>query len=570
MALPSLQQPTPLQILLIEDNEGDAFLVQETLEDTRAGFAVSHAYSIAEAEPMYRAQDFDILLLDLSLPGISGLDAVEKLQHDLPRTPIIVMTGLNDETKALYAMQAGAQDYLVKGRYSNEALPRAIRYAIERKRFENEVIELAHFDRVTRLMHSDIFRSNLEAAIIMAAQNGMHLAVLLVSLRRFRDVTTMLGHEAGNALLKEVAVRLKECLMAQDCAARLEGDEFVLLLTGSRARDEELPGIAQRIMEHIQMPFFLEGAQAEIGCSIGIATYPACGRSAGELMKHADIALHRARQATKDEFQFFTDKLNVEFVERMTLEKELREALKSRLLVPYYQPIMDLKNNTVCGVETLLHWQHPEKGLIPPGAFMPIAQKSDLVVDISAYVTELACNDYRLWKKNLPQTFYVTINLSGKDIQSQSFTDRLAKILGDSGMNPKNIALEITECALTDDAKQSIEALRKCREMGASIFVDDFGTGYSSLSYLSVLPLDILKIHRSFVSGIETNEHNRLIATSTIHLAKGLGLKVIAEGIETGAQKDLLTELGCDKAQGSFFAKPMTAGELMKWLPKTA
>ncbi len=568
---PSLAQiqPSSLEILLVEDNESDAFLIQEMLEKTSPKvFLISHAPTLEAAEPEYRQRDFQVLLLDLNLPGLSGMDAVEKVRLDLPAVPIIVMTGMDDEKKALGAMQRGAQDYIVKGQYDNNILPRAIRYAIERKRFENRVLELVHFDQVTGLISRDVFMDRMEGSISLASQNNLSLAVLILSLRRFKEVTATLGHEIGNKLLKAVAMRLKECLMRQDAIARLEGDEFVLLITGQLAAPDGLAGFCQHIIDTIESSFEIDGHSVHIGCSIGVATYPGCGKDAVELAKHADIALHRAKQNIKNEFQFYTQKLNQELNERITLEKELQTAIERHELIAHYQPIIDLKNNRVCGVETLIRWKHPEKGFIPPNTFIPLAERSELILEISEYVLQEACRDFLSWKNLITQPFYMAINISTRDLQQNDFIDRLGKLLSLTKINPSNIALEITEGTLMEDPKQAILALNACRELGASVFIDDFGTGYSSLSYLGILPLDVLKIDRSFVSDIVTNEHNRLIATATINLAHGLGLKVVAEGIETKEQKDLLQVLGCDKAQGYYFAKPMPSNELATWLTK--
>jgi len=561
------QATLPIHILLIEDSEGDSFLIQEALTDcTNGKFIVVHAPTVEDAEKEYVARVFDVLLLDMNLPGLSGLEAVEKVRKDQPGIPIIVMTGMDDEERALSAMQRGVQDYLVKGNYTNEVLPRSIRYAIERQRFENKVIQLIHFDQVTGLINREVFLERLEGAISLASQNNMPLAVLLINLKQFKDVNATLGHDTGNKLLKTVATRLREYILPHDAIARLEGDEFIVMVAGNQAIPENLTHFAQGIIDTIRTPFEVDGQSINIGCNIGVATYPSCGKDGTELMKHADIALHRAKQSSKDEFHFYTQKLNEELMERILIEKELRIALKERALSAWYQPIIDMRTNRVCGVETLLRWQHPTRGFIPPSTFIPIAEKTDLIMEISEYVMNAACTDYAVWENLVQQPFYVAINLSTKDLQKTNFPDRLNNILQKTKMNPKHIALEITEGSLMEDPKQTITALQQCRQAGAAIFVDDFGTGYSSLSYLSLLPLDVLKIDQSFVRDILTNKHNRMIANSTINLAHGLGLHVVAEGIETTGQLELLKMIGCDKAQGFHFAKPMPISELLEWL----
>lgn len=558
-----------INILLIEDNDGDAFLIQEMLEKvTSEAFSIFHAPTLETGEPEYKMRNFNVLLLDLSLPGLSGMEAVEKVRGDLPSIPIIVMTGMDDEKKALDVIKRGAQDYIVKGQYANNILPRAIRYAIERKQFENRVIELMHFDRITGLINREVFLDRLENTIAYVDRNNIPFAIAMLSLRRFKEVTATLGHETGNALLKAVAMRLKESLLKEEALARLEGDEFIFLVVGHHAKPQNLALFCQTIIDAIERPFDGEEQPIHIGCSIGVATYPACGKNKTELTKHADVALHRAKQNPKNGFQFYTQTLNEELNGRIRLEKELQTAITQRQLITWYQPIIDLKNNSICGVETLVRWNHPERGIMPPSTFIPLAEKSELILAISEYVMQEACKDFLSWKHLIPTPVYVAINLSARDFQKKEFIQRLDNAMAATNISSKDVALEVTESLLMEDPKQAIATLKACRQIGASIFVDDFGTGYSSLSYLSALPLDVLKIDRSFVKDITTNGHNLLIATATINLAHALGLKVVAEGIETSEQKEALTILGCDKAQGYYFAKPMPLESLVEWLQK--
>lgn len=556
-----------INILLIEDNEGDVFLIQDVLQKVSAhGFSIFHAPTLEKAELQYRSHTFNVLLLDLNLPGLSGVDAIEKVRCDLPGIPIIVMTGLDDEKRALHIIQKGVQDYIVKGQYANNILPRAIRYAIERKQFENRVIELVHFDQVTGLINREVFLERLEGAMALSNQNGMPLAVLLLSLRHFKEVTATLGHDVGDKLLKAIAVRLKECLMKQDALARMDGAEFILYIAGDLAAAENLEQFVQGMLDAIARPFEIDGHRIFLGCSIGVAPFSGGNPEEVDLFKHANIALHRAKQDSESRFQFYTQALSQELYDRIILGKELRNALKQQELQAYYQPIVDLKTGRVCGVETLVRWQHPERGMIMPAKFIPFAEQSELIQEITENVLQQACEAFPLWKHLVTEPFYVSVNLSARDFRRKDFMTRLERILDVTGMSPKNIAFEVTEGTIMEDAKRTALTLASCREKGASIFIDDFGTGYSSLSYLSKLPLDILKIDRSFVTDMVTNGHDLMIATATINLAHALNLQVVAEGIETVEQKQLLTILGCDKAQGYYFAKPMPMKELIAWL----
>lgn len=556
-----------INILLIEDNEGDVFLIREMLRKVSdRDFSLVHAPTLETAEVHYRSGVFNVLLLDLSLPGLSGAEAIEKVRCDLPGIPIIVMTGLDDERRALSVIQQGVQDYIVKGQYGNNILPRAIRYAIERKQFENRVIELVHFDQVTGLINREVFLERLEGAMALSNQSGMPLAVLLLSLQHFNEVTATLGHDIGDKLLKAIAIRLKECLMKQDALARMDGAEFILYIAGDMAAAENLEGFAQGLIDAVARPFEIEGHRIFLGCSIGVAPFSGGNPEEVDLFKHANIALHRAKQDTESRFQFYTQALSQELNERIVLGKELRNALKQQEFQAYYQPIVDLKTGRVCGVETLVRWQHPERGMILPGKFIPFAEQSELIQEITENVLQQACEAFPSWRHLVSEPFYISVNLSARDFRRKDFMARLENILNATDMSIKNIAFEVTEGVLMEDAKQTALTLASCREKGASIFIDDFGTGYSSLSYLSKLPLDVLKIDRSFVTDMVTNGHNLMIATATINLAHALNLQVVAEGIETAEQKDLLSILGCDKAQGYYFAKPMPVKELIAWL----
>ncbi|NDF11955.1 MAG: GGDEF domain-containing response regulator [Proteobacteria bacterium] len=558
---------SPLHILLIEDNDGDALLIRKMLERVSPStFTILHASTLEMAEPEYQKQTFHLLLLDMNLPGISGMEAVEKLRRDLPYTPLIVMTGLDDEQKALGALQLGAQDYIVKGHYGNNVLPRAIRYAVERKRYENKVVELVHFDRTTGLINRDHFMERLADAIAQAKTSELKLGVMLLALRRFKEVTATLGHEVGQGLLKAVGTRLKECLQQPNAIARLEGDEFALQVTGPLAQPENLARFAMKILNAIEEPFEVEKYILRVGGSIGIATFPECGQDRSELLTHADSALHRARQNMNSTFQFYNNKLNHELNERVNLEKELRQAAGGDQFVNHYQPIVDLSTGQLCGMETLLRWQHPDRGMISPAIFIPLAEKSDCILYITESVISEAFRDFHEFSGDIPEQAYISINLSARNLQQRNFMYDLRELVSKVRMKPSNIAFELTEGMLMQDPDKTIKMLRACREYGASILVDDFGTGYSSLSYLSRLPLDILKLDRSFVSNITTNRHNMVIATATINMAHALGLKVVAEGIENRGQYELLKSLGCDSGQGYFISKPMPKDEFRSWL----
>lgn len=552
-------------ILYVEDNEGDFFLVNEALKETGKPFNLSHSLSIEEIANVANDVAFDVVLLDMNLPGITGLDALKYIRNDYPKTPIITLTGVDDQQRALDFIQHGAQDYLVKGQHDAELLERAIRYAIERKHFENELFKLTYSDQLTGLINYDMLLEILPKSIAFAEQNETPLAIISLNLSDYKSMNDRIGHEEANELLAACAERLKTCVEEEDSIARIRGDHFIILLQGDHAAPDHLPNRFRRIIDTLGRDLEVAGRALQPGCFIGVASHPSCGDDAKSLIQNATTAMQQAREHSKNTIRNFDSSFNDEIENQLYLQRELENAIAEQSLEPYYQPIYDIQNNKLAGAEALLRWILPEKGFIPPDIFIPIAEHCELMQDVSTLVINKVCEHYKTIQSKVKQPFYISVNLSTQELD-QSLPQRIEDIFQRTNTSPKHIALEVTESLLMDDPKESRITLAYCKRMGNVILIDDFGTGYSSLSHLSKLPLDRLKIDRGFVMDMETNEQNMVIVKSTIQLAHGLGLKVVAEGVETQEQLDLLRELGCDCIQGYFFAKPMPASDFVTWL----
>jgi diguanylate cyclase (GGDEF)-like protein len=428
--------------------------------------------------------------------------------------------------------------------------------------------QLAFFDPLTGLPNRNLLRDRVDRALASARRGGTFVALLFLDLDDFKRVNDSLGHEVGDQLIGKVAERLQEPLREADTVARWGGDEFVVLLTGLR-RPEDAALVSEKVLVAMREPFDLHGQRFAMGVSIGIDVYPYQAEGADDLIKHADIALYRAKQSGKRCYLFFTQSMNEELREKMTLERELRRALGSDELVLHYQPRVDLGDGSVRSVEALLRWQHPERGLMPPGYFIPLAEETGLIVPLGRMVLEMACRQARVWQ-DAGRPLRVAVNLSSQQLDQPDFVDDVAAILAEQKLVPGLLELEITETTVMRDVAQSGRTLQHLKDLGVHISLDDFGTGYSSLAYLSRLPLSSLKIDRSFVLAIGDDpgrtpiEAN--IVQTVIALGHSLDCRLIAEGVETEAQRRFLHGLACEEAQGYLFARPVPPEALFSTL----
>lgn len=417
---------------------------------------------------------------------------------------------------------------------------------------------LANHDALTGLPNRKLLHDRLEYSI--SARNKTHIAVLFLDLDNFKTINDSLGHRIGDQLLIAVGKILSGCIREGDTVARIGGDEFVLILPDI-ASPESAAVAAQKIIDTVVRPIPIQGTELCVSASIGISIYPADGVTVDSLMKNADIAMYQAKEKGKNTYHFFTADMDILAKQRLDIEKGLRRALEQQEFSLHYQPKIDLSNGKLVGVEALLRWKNPDGTFVPPSTFIPIAEESGLIVPIGSWVLETACRKGKEWHDAGFANLIVSVNLSARQLWKRDFVEKTGKILSETQFNPSCLDLEITESALMRDTELSSTVLSELKKLGVGVSIDDFGTGYSSLSYMKHFEVDYLKIDQSFVRDLETDPNDMALSEAIIVMAHKLGLKVIAEGIETQGQKNLLVAAGCDQGQGYLFSRPIPPDE---------
>jgi diguanylate cyclase (GGDEF)-like protein len=386
------------------------------------------------------------------------------------------------------------------------------------------------------------------------------MALLLLDLDHFKEVNDTLGHPIGDRLLEAVAARLQGCVRAGDTVARLGGDEFAILQVGLRG-PEDVEALCRRIIDVLGQPLHLDGHDLFVGVSIGVALHPEDGERPESLMRNADLALYRAKGEGRHTFRFFENDMNARLQERKALEADLREAVDRDQLEVHYQPLFDLQHGKLTGFEALLRWRHPERGWVPPDLFVPLAERTGLIVGIGEWVLDTACAQAALWRASAGGDLRIAVNLSPVQFARQDVVGLVAAALQRTGLPPALLELEITEGTILQHTETNLTTLRRLRDMGVRIAMDDFGTGYSSFGYLRSFPFDTLKIDRSFVRDLTSQSDAAAIVRAALSLARSLGMDAVAEGIETASQLDLLEAEGCREAQGFYLGRPAPAQE---------
>jgi diguanylate cyclase (GGDEF)-like protein len=459
--------------------------------------------------------------------------------------------------RPLDAGRFGSRDEL-RAREVIEHSAGALRRAAEREVLEEQLRHRAFYDSLTGLPNRALFLDRIAHGIARGERLGQELAVLFIDLDRFKVVNDSLGHSAGDELLVQVGWRLRSCLRESDTIARLGGDEFTVLLEGPSAVADAVKA-AERILATLAAPFVIDGQEAYAGASVGIAGGTAIRESGRDLLREADIALYRAKASGRGRHVVFEARMNHLPAEHLHLESDLHRAIERNELRVHYQPIFSLSDARITGLEALVRWEHPEKGLVPPGYFIPLAEDTGLIVPIGKWVIEEACRQMSEWKRSYPgaEDLFISVNLSARQLQDPNLLEDVEHAIAESGLDPQHLQLEITESVVMQEPEATVFKLNALKSLGISLAVDDFGTGYSSLAYLKRFPIDVLKIDRAFVAGLVQGEHDAAIVRTVVSLARALGLHTTAEGIEDRSQWQLLQELGCDHGQGFVFARPL-------------
>ena len=435
----------------------------------------------------------------------------------------------------------------------------------ERRAAEEKIKRMAMEDALTGLPNRMKFQSRLADAIHTAERTHRIVGIMLLDLDHFKHVNDTMGHPAGDALLQAVAKRLQVCTRKSDTVARLGGDEFAVIANNAETVDG-LTILARRIVHALSQPFDLDGRKILSGTSIGITVYPLDNGDPETLVRNADLALYRAKADGRGTYHLFDEAMNAEIHARRILEEDLRGAVEREELVVHYQPQIDIRTGRVVGAEALLRWPHPERGPIPPGEFIPVAESSRLIIPISQWLMRTVCAQTKAWHDEGFDDLSASINVSPLHFRQGSLPDEVCEVLGETGLPAEWLELEITEGMVMERTDKTIDALHELRDIGVNLAIDDFGTGYSSLGYLKRFPLDRLKIDQSFVRDIATDLNDRAICLAVIRLGHSLNLKVIAEGVEDREQFDFLTEQGCDEVQGYYFSRPLPAEAFSRFL----
>ena len=434
----------------------------------------------------------------------------------------------------------------------------AYREIRERRQAERKLRFIATHDPLTALPNRTMFSERLNQRLGAKRRQFDQHAILFIDLDRFKNINDTLGHEAGDRMLQDVAARLSHCVRQSDIVARQGGDEFVVLIE-EFSDPRAISIVAEKILVEISKPLTLQGKDYHVTASIGISTYPDDGTDMQTLLKNADIAMYRAKEQGKNNYQYYSKKMNLHSVERLALESGLRQALPRNELLLHYQPKVDARNGLITGVEALLRWQHPELGLVSPAQCIPLAEETGLIVPIGEWVLRTACAQNLAWQKRGLPPLKIAVNLSARQFNEQTLASDIAKILAETGLAPHWLELEITESMVMHDPEQAVATMQTLKGMGIDLAIDDFGTGYSSLAYLRRFPIDSLKMDGSFIRDLPYSEGDAAITQAIIAMGKNLRLKVIAEGVENERQVSFLRQQDCHDMQGFFFSRPLPA-----------
>lgn len=556
-----------LKLLAIDDDEASVLLLKYMLAETnRTHFDISWCAGGEEALPMLKQGLWDVCILDHRLGGAhTGIDVLREARDAGITIPIIMLTGMSDGHTDLQALQAGANDFLPKDAITSALLERSILYTVERARHERSLRELATIDAVTGVANRALFQSTLYKTLDLAKRNQTKASLLFIDLDRFKPINDTLGHDIGDLVLRKVSQLLQYTARSSDLVARLGGDEFALILNEVE-NGLSACRVANDLVGALTEPLDVSGYQLSVTPSIGIATFPEDAEDSDTLTRAADTAMYAAKKNGGSQYCFFSREMQSSALLRAQIETDLAVALKSNQLTLQYQPEWTISEYRVRAVEALLRWSHPKLGNISPATFIPIAERTPMIHDIGDLVMRLACQEY---EKHMSKHFYrgtrLSINVSMQQLQQEKFLTRIVEILQDTNFKPENLEIEVTESALMADPSTAIPTLNELRNLGVSIAIDDFGTGHSSLGHLAELPVDILKIDRSFVQKCRSSDKHYAIVKAIISLAYSLDLQTVAEGVEDQITLEMLHDLKCNYIQGFHLARPQNPAHLVTY-----
>jgi len=557
-----------MKILLVEDDSDDADFLRLSLSQHKGAAHVTRTAQLADAVAALDNDRFDVVLLDLNLPDGRGADCVAKIQEANSLVPIVVLSGQGDEDYAVEILNKGVQDYLVKWEGDGRATLRAIRYAIERKRAEVRVNFLARHDALTGIPNRTYLRDQLGQATSRALRGHRTMALLLLDLDRFKTVNETLGHEAGDMLLRAVVQRLTGSVREGDLIARLGGDEFAVLLEDIEG-PLEAETVASNIVAAFQEPFEVGGRQVTVTASVGITVCPADGKEPVALLNNADIAMYQAKDRGRNTFKFFTPTMHEEILSHHRFETDLKDAVARGQFQLLYQPQVRLADHKIDIVESVLHWNHAERGRMGPREFMSVAEETGHIIPIGLWVIEEVCRQLKRWEAAGVPLPRVAINIAPVHFHQPDFHDALRTALQSHSIDPALIELELAESCLIQDPDGTRETLKALKNIGVRLAIDEFGAGYSCLKYLREFPLDVLKIDRSFVSDVDSHKDAQVLCSAILSIAQRLSLDAVADGIESEGQVSFLTRNDCQYGQGNYFSALIDADQIAALMAKS-
>lgn len=565
-------------IMMIDDEPITIEVLMEFLEEAGYHNFVSTS-DPRDALSLIETERPDVILLDLMMPHVSGFDILNVMRADKKtrHIPVIVLTSSTDAETKLKALELGATDFLAKPVDSSELILR-LRNTLAAKAYQDQ---LTYYDTLTGLPNRTKFLDHMEWTLRQARRYNRLSALLHINIDRFKKINDALGPAVADEFLKAFANRLELVVRTSDTLARndseqilpglsrLGGDEFTILLVEMKEVDDASL-VCHRLIDAMREPFHIGEHGIYATCSIGVAVFPVDGIDSDNLLKNSGSAMHFSRKQGGNTFCYYSSDLNERSLQFMDLQGDLHRAIERNELQLFYQAKIDTQSGKLIGAEALIRWLHPERGFIRPDAFIPIAEETGLIVQIGQWVFEEACRSVKKWTEAGLPTPKIAINVSGRQFREKSFLPTMRNIINDSGVDPQLLSIELTESLLMGNAQENIKMLQDLKGMGFKLSMDDFGTGYSSLSYLSRFPLDELKIDKSFIDGVTTSGKNdsTAIVVAIIAMAHSLGLKVVAEGIETPDQHAFLQQHNCDECQGYLFSKPIPFSEFSELLRK--
>jgi diguanylate cyclase (GGDEF)-like protein len=545
-------------VVLADDDPSIRLMIRHVLESEE--FDIVEAADGLEAIKAVEKHHPALVLLDAVMPGIDGFTTCKQIK-DKGHTdiPVMMITGLDDDASVERAYDVGAIDYITKP-IKWAVLKHRVKSVVASVVSERKVQLLAYRDTLTNLPNRLLFADRLEHALIRAHRHREAVALMLIDIDDFKLVNDSFGHEAGDKLIKAIGDLLVKSLRRADTVARLGGDEFAVIVEDIDGPEDAI-SIADNLTTILAHNVKLDDQETYTGASIGISIYPDDGEDARTLLKNSDTALFRAKEKGRHGFQFYKPEMSVTAMERLDLENSLRKALERDEFAVHYQPIIDLHKNEVVGVEALLRWQHPDKGIINPNDFVPLSEDCGLIVPIGEWLVRTVCKQLRLWREEGLEKQNVSINIAPRQFRDQDIIALFKEMLHEHNIEASAITIEITESALIENVGEVESILNTLSNMGMTVALDDFGTGFASIAYLKDFPVDIVKIDQVFIDGIPDSVDDSAIVNAIAGLTRGLKLKLLAEGVENDRQLQMLKGLGCQLGQGFYWSKALPADQ---------